>query len=115
MKGAILFLEHNRTGGLGTVDRYLTQLFCSGALDGITGVVLGSFEGLRGFSDRGWNILDVLHDRFGMLNIPVLGGIDAGHDLTDDKGDTDQYALPLGSFATFDTGEGILTIAPIVC
>lgn len=115
MKGAILFLEQNKSGGLGKVDRYLTQLLRSGALDGIVGVVLGSFEGLRDFSDRGWNIKDVLNDRLGMLNVPVLGGIDAGHDLTDDNGDTDQYALPLGSFATIDSDEGTLSVEPVVC
>ncbi len=115
MQGAILFLEHNRTGGLGTVDRFLTQLIRSGALDGIVGVVLGSFECLRDHTDRGWNIIDVLNDRLGMLNVPVLGGIYAGHDLTDENGDTDQYALPLGSVATIDTKEGTLRIDPVVC
>lgn len=115
LKGAILFLEYNKTSGLGTVDRYLTQLIRSGALDGIAGVVLGSFECLRDFSDRGWTILDVLRERLGLLNVPVLGGIDAGHDLTDDNGDTDQFALPLGSFATFNADEGTLTIESIVC
>lgn len=114
MQGAILFLEHNGSGGLGTVDRFLTQLIRSGALDGIVGVVLGSFECLRDFSDRGWNVIDVLHDRLGGLNVPVLGGIDAGHDITDNNGNNDQYALPLGSIATLHTNEGTLTIEPIV-
>ena len=40
LSGAILFLEYHRTG-LGTIDRYLTQLWRSGALDGIVGVALG--------------------------------------------------------------------------
>lgn len=114
LKGAILFLEYNKMSGLGTVDRYLTQLFRSGALDGVAGVVLGSFECLRGHTDRGWNIIDVLYDRLNLLGVPVLGGIDAGHDLVDENGDNDQFALPLGSFATFDTDEGSLTIEPIV-
>ena len=115
LEGAILFLEHNRIGGLGSVDRYLTQLIRSGTLDGVVGVVLGSFECLRDFSDRGWNIIDVLQDRLGMLKVPVLGGIDAGHDLVDSSGDTDQYSLPLGSFATLDSSSGTLSIEPVVC
>jgi len=115
LDGAILFLEYNKTSGLGTVDRYLTQLIRSGALDGVVGVVLGSFECLRDHTDRGWTIIDVLIDRLGVLNVPVLGGIDAGHDLTDHNGDSDQYALPLGSVATIDTQKGILSIKPIVC
>ena len=54
MSGAILFLEDQRVVGLGTIDRQLTQLISSRALDGIVGVALGSFEGFRGYSDRGW-------------------------------------------------------------
>lgn len=114
LKGAILFLEHNKIGGLGIVDRCLTQLIRSGALDGVVGVVLGSFECLKDHSDRGWNIVDVLNDRLKLLNVPVLGGIDAGHNLVDENGDTDQYALPLGSHATFDTNEGVLSTNPVV-
>ena len=113
MVGAILFLEYHRKG-LGTVDRYLTQLMCSGALDGIAGVVLGSFECGRGYSDRGWTIADVLHDRLGLLNVPVLGGIDSGHDILDQYGNSNFSAIPLGSVATLDTYEGILTIEPVV-
>lgn len=115
MDGAIVFLEYHRSGGLGTVDRCLTQLIRSGSLDGIVGVILGSFECLRNFTDRGWSVIDVLNDRLGKLNIPVLGGIDAGHDVINDGGNTDQYALPLGSLATLDTHKGTLTIEPVVC
>lgn len=113
MVGAILFLEYHRKG-LGTVDRYLTQLMRSGALDGIAGVVLGSFECGRGYSDRGWTIADVLQDRLGLLNVPVLGGIDSGHDTLDQHGNSNFSAIPLGSVATLDTYEGILTIEPVV-
>lgn len=97
------------------MDRFLTQLMASGALDGVAGVVLGSFECLREFSDRGWNVIDVLQDRLGALNVPVMGGIDAGHDLKDSNGNTDQYAIPLGSFAAIDTSKGTLTMQPVVC
>ncbi|MEM7133382.1 MAG: LD-carboxypeptidase [Chloroflexota bacterium] len=113
MAGAILFLEYHRLG-LGTVDRYLTQLIRSGALDRIAGVVLGSFECFRDFSDRGWTITDVLTDRLGQLGVPVLSGIYAGHDLSDASGRPDQTAMPLGSFATMDVTRGTLTIDPIV-
>ncbi len=113
MVGAILFLEYHRKG-LGTVDRYLTQLMRSGALDGIAGVALGSFECGRDFSDRGWTIADVLHDRLGSLNVPVLGGLNSGHDLLDQHGNSNFSAIPLGSVATLDTNEGTITIEPVV-
>ena len=104
MQGAILFIEYHRNSGLGTVDRYLTQLIRSGALKGIVGVAVGSFEGFRDHTDRGWQVVDVLNDRLASLNVPVLGGIYAGHDLQDENGESDQYALPLGGTATLDVG-----------
>jgi muramoyltetrapeptide carboxypeptidase len=115
LHGAILFLEYHRTG-LGTVDRYLTQLLQSDILHGVAGVVLGSFECSRGYSDRGWTMIDVLNDRLGQLGVPVLGGIYAGHDLPGQGDDEfDQSSLPLGSMATMDAEAGTLTIEPIVC
>jgi len=114
MRGAILFLEHHRIGGLGIVDRCITQLLRSGALDGIVGVVLGSFEGLRDHVDRSWNVVDVLNDRLGGLNIPVLGGIYAGHNLSDENENPDQYSFPLGSTAVMEAERGSLTVEPIV-
>ena len=113
MNGAILFLEYHRKG-LGTIDRDLTQLIRSGTLDGIAGVVLGAIECGRDFGDRGWTIADVLHDRLGVLNVPVLGGIDSGHDLLDQHGNSNFSAIPLGSVATVDACKGTLTIEPVV-
>ena len=114
MDGAVLFLEYHRAG-LGTIDRYLTQLLRSGALDGIVGVALGSFECARDHVDRGWNVIDVLNDRLGELNVPVLGGLYAGHDLTDKNGDHDQCAVPLGSIANLNVSEGTLTVGSVMC
>ncbi len=114
MAGAILFLEDQRVVGLGTIDRQITQLISSGTLDGIVGVALGSFEGFRDYSDRGWTLADVLADRLGELGVPVLGGLFAGHDLIGQDGTPDQMAVPLGSFATLDTSDGTLTSDPIV-
>jgi muramoyltetrapeptide carboxypeptidase len=114
MSGAVLFLEDQRVVGLGTIDRQLTQLIRSGTLDGIAGVALGSFEGFRGYNDRGWGLADVLADRLGSLGVPVLGGLYAGHDLIGPDGAPDQMALPLGSVATLDTHSGTLTVGPVV-
>lgn len=115
MAGSILFLEDQRVVGLGTIDRQLTQLLTTGALDGVVGVALGSFEGFRGYTDRGWSLTEVLTDRLGSLGVPVLGGLYAGHDLTGADGKPDQMAIPLGGMATLDAGAGTLTVDPIVC
>ncbi len=114
MSGAVLFLEDQRVVGLGTIDRQLTQLLSSGTLDGRAGVALGSFEGFRGYIDRGWGLADVLADRLGPLGVPVLGGLYAGHDLTGLDKAPDQIALPLGSVASLDTQSGTLTVDPVV-
>ncbi len=114
LAGAILFLEDQQVVGLGTIDRQLTQLLGSGSLDGVAGIALGSFEGFRGYSDRGWTLGDVLRDRLGTLGVPVLGGLYAGHDLAGSNGLPDQSALPLGSLATLDTADGTLIAGPVV-
>lgn len=114
LDGAILFLEYHRAG-LGTIDRYLTQLHRSGALEGVVGVALGSFEKARDHVDRGWSVVDVLNDHLSKLNVPVLGGLYAGHDLTDKDGDHDQSAIPLGSLAHIDVEKGTLTVDSLMC
>ncbi|RSN29227.1 LD-carboxypeptidase [Amycolatopsis sp. WAC 04169] len=107
LSGAILFLEAERTMGLGQIDRQLTQLIRSGALDGVRGIALGRFPGFEDFTDRGWTLVDVFKDRLGSLNVPVLGGIDVGHG-------PDPLSLPLGPAAILDTEAGTLTVEPAV-
>lgn len=105
LDGAILFLEAPRAIGLGQVDRQLTHLMRSGSLRGLRGVALGRFPGFEDYTDRGWTVLDVLRDRLGALDVPVLGGIDVGH------GD-DPLSVPLGPVAKIDGDT--LTVGPAV-
>jgi muramoyltetrapeptide carboxypeptidase len=111
LKGAILFLEDQRGTGLGEVDRALTQLTRTRALDGLRGVALGQFLGFDQDADDptlgGWGITDVLRDRLTRLGIPVLGGLPAGHGLH-------PPTIPLGTQATIDTAAGTLTVQPAV-
>jgi muramoyltetrapeptide carboxypeptidase len=114
LDGAILLLEEPRTRGLGLIDRLLTQLIRSGALDGVRGVALGLFEDFPDLTDRGWRLVDVLQDRLGGLGVPVLGGLLVGHGGLGDDGAPDQFAVPLGTTATLDTTTGTLTAHPCV-
>ena len=114
LAGAIVLLEDLRHVGIGQVDRHLTHLIRSGALDGIAAVALGSFEGFRGYEDRGWTVVDVVGDRLGGLGVPVLGGLPIGHDLVGADGGPDQFAVALGASATLDTVAGTLTVGPCV-
>jgi muramoyltetrapeptide carboxypeptidase len=101
--GGILLLEINRAAGLGMVDRALTQLRYSGALNGVVGVALGSIDQFADYEDRGWTIVDTLRDHFDAFGVPVLGGLPLGHV-------EDLVTVPLGTAATLDVDRGRLTV-----
>lgn len=107
-------LETFRGMGLGLVDRQLTQIIRSGVLDHIAGIALGLFTEFDGYTDRGWNVLDVLRDRLGTLGVPVLGGIKAGHGGVGADGGPDQFALTIGATAVLDADAATLTVGPCV-
>lgn len=100
---AIVLLEAERQVGLGQIDRQLTQLIRSGALDGIRAIALSRFPGFEDYTDRGWHLIDVLRDRLIPLGIPILGGLELGHG-------PDPHAVPLGTAAELDTESGTLII-----
>lgn len=114
LRGAILFLEDERKIGLGQVDRQLTHLTSSGALDGIAGIALGLFTGFDDYTDRGWTVLDVLHDRLATLGVPVLGGLMVGHGGVGADGGPDQFAATMGAITVLDATTGTLTIGACV-
>lgn len=103
LAGAVLLLEINRAAGLGMVDRALTQLRYSGALDGVVGIALGSIDQFAGYEDRDWTIVDTLRDHFDALGVPVLGGLPLGHV-------EDLVTVPLGTRAVLDVDRGRLTV-----
>jgi muramoyltetrapeptide carboxypeptidase len=87
------------------VDRALTQLLSSGSLAGVTGITLGRFDGFEDHHDRGWTVIDVLHDRLDHLGVPILAGLPIGH------GDNPR-TVPLGVPCELNASSGILTVAP---
>ncbi len=104
LHGHVLLLEINKAAGLGNVDRALTQLLMSGALDGVVGIALGWLSGFEDHVDRGWTILDVLRDRLGVLGVPVLAGLPFGHD-------PNPKVATLSVPCTLDADAGVLTLA----
>lgn len=105
--GCLLLVEADRAAGLGMVDRAPTQLRLSGALDGLAGVAVGSFEEFARHQDRGWAVTDVLHDLLDDLGVPVLGGLPLGHL-------PDPVPVPRGVPAVLDADAGLLTVdAPV--
>lgn len=107
LDGAILLIEDIRTVGLGVVDRSLTHLLRSGVLRGLRGVALGQFTGFDDYTDRGWTVVDVLKDRLGKFDVPVLGGLPIGHG-------PEALAVPVGPEAVLDTQAGTLIVQPAV-
>jgi muramoyltetrapeptide carboxypeptidase len=81
------------------LDRYLTQLLRAGWLDGVAGIVLGSWAacgpraGLRA----------VFADRLGGLGVPVVEEFGFGHG-------EGALTMPLGVRAELDAGAGALTL-----
>jgi muramoyltetrapeptide carboxypeptidase len=99
-RGALLFLEdHNEA--LYRLDRLAHHLLLSGVLDGVRGVVLGTFTG--GASQA--HAEEVLAVALAPLGVPVAAGLPVGHQ-------PDNHTLPLGARACLDTGAATLTILP---
>jgi muramoyltetrapeptide carboxypeptidase len=87
------------------IDRMLTQLRRSGYLDGVTGIVGGTF------TDCGEPelIQDILADRLGDLGVPLIAWANIGHGGR-------QQAYPIGIAAELDADAGTLRLldSPLV-
>ncbi|MEU9399171.1 LD-carboxypeptidase [Streptomyces sp. NPDC048242] len=81
------------------LDRYLTQLLRSGWLEGVRGVLLGSWEKCDPY-DR---VRPLLADRLGPLGVPVAEEFGFGHCA-------DALTLPFGVAAELDADQGTLTL-----
>ncbi len=103
LDGAILFLE-DIGEELYRVDRMLAHLRLIGALDRLSGIVVGRFTELeRQIPDGALGLGEVLETYFGPLGIPVGYGFPIGHIDA-------QWTLPLGVRARFDADAGELEL-----
>ena len=98
-QGAILFLE-DVNEELYRIDRLLTQLRLAGALDAVSGIVLGSFTEEASPLPLLRELLLPLCRRRGL---PLLGGWPTGHG-------TPNRPLPLGLRMALDADAGTLTL-----
>ncbi|GGT92449.1 S66 peptidase family protein [Streptomyces coeruleorubidus] len=80
------------------VDRYLTQLLRTGWLDGVAGIVLGSWAACGPYEE----LRAVLADRLGGLGVPVVEEFGFGHC-------EGALTIPLGVLAELDASTGTLT------
>ncbi len=74
--GKILFLEDIGERPY-RIERMLTHLQMAGKLEGIAGLVFGSFTGCEGEPERGLG--EIIHDLFRDAPYPVVTGLPAGH------------------------------------
>ncbi|MFI8214682.1 LD-carboxypeptidase [Streptomyces sp. NPDC085932] len=81
------------------LDRYLTQLLRSGWLDGVAGILLGSWAACGPYED----LRAVFADRLGGLGVPVVEDFGFGH------GDG-ALTVPFGVMAELDAAAGTLTL-----
>ncbi len=94
--GHILFLE-DRGEAPYRIDRLLSQLKLAGHLDGVSGLILGTFQDC-GDPKEIYNIVtEALRD----TQIPILAGFDLGHG-------PENLTIPLGLRANLDTEKGNL-------
>jgi muramoyltetrapeptide carboxypeptidase len=96
-RNRILFLE-DRGEAAYRIDRMLTQLKLSGCLEGVRGLMLGSFIGCG--SDQ--EIFEIVGNRFADASVPILAGLPAGHTEPN-------LTLPLGVQAVLDADRHTLS------
>lgn len=88
------------------IDRMLTQLRLSGALQKTAGILAGGWTNCDVDEQHryaGMRLADVLRDRLADLGVPVVMNFPIGHIA-------EQWTLPLGAHATLDAAALTLTI-----
>lgn len=81
------------------LDRTITQLLRSGWLDGVAGIVLGSWAGYEPYDE----LRSVLLDRLGGLGVPIVEELGFGHGPS-------ALTVPLGLPCTLDADARTLTL-----
>jgi muramoyltetrapeptide carboxypeptidase len=104
LRGAILFLE-DVDEPYYRLDRFLTQLWLSGSLDGVAGVAFGKFTRCEPSASFVQNrvLEDILAERCRALGVPAVSGLMIGHV-------DDHTTLPIGCLAELDADAGTLTL-----
>jgi len=101
---AILFLEDVGEATY-VLDRYLTQLWLTGNLGKVAGVVFGKFTDCTTSASWAWqfSVEEVLRNRCHVAGIPALRGLMIGHI-------DDQTIIPIGCHAEMDIDAGTLKL-----
>jgi muramoyltetrapeptide carboxypeptidase len=85
------------------VDRMLTQLKLSGALDGVRAVALGDFTRCDEPDGSPPTVADVLDERLTAFELPGVAGLPLGHGERN-------LAVPMGATCALDLAAGVMTL-----
>ena len=109
--GAILFIE-DVLETVHRIDRMLTQLWFTGALKQVAGIVFGKFTEIPpSTSTFQFSLEQVLADRGEAVGVPTVCGLMIGH-----VGENRQATLPIGCEVELDADARTLTLLePAVC
>jgi len=88
------------------VDRMLTALFVAGTLDGVAGVIVGSFSDAPP-GRYGVPVEHVLRERLETLAVPVVSGFPSGHGKANESVHFGQRARIDGSLGTVDLAPSV--------
>ena len=100
--GAILLLE-DVTESAYRVDRMLSALLACGALNDVSGVVIGDFSDCP--DSHRVSVQAVLEERLAGLGVPVVSGLRFGHERYNEF-------VALGVVAELDADAGLLAVSP---
>jgi muramoyltetrapeptide carboxypeptidase len=93
---------------LGHIDRQLTMLIKSGIIKNVVAIAVGQYTDCGNATDptgsSNCTEIDILRDRFGLLGVPILGGLSIGHGKN-------PIAVPIGTRAMLDANAQTLTIS----
>ena len=92
--GVLLFIEEIEEPPY-RIDRMLTQLLHSGALDGVAGIIIGQFTSC---DDATASALDVVIERLQPLGVPIVANAPIGHV-------PENWTIPVGIRARLDAGD----------
>lgn len=85
------------------IDRMLTQWRMMGIFNQVKGIALGRFSGCDAPPHiPSWSVNEVLGDRLGNLNIPIVSDLPFGHDGVNE-------ALTVGAMVELDANQGVLS------
>jgi muramoyltetrapeptide carboxypeptidase len=104
LSGRILMIEDQGEAPY-RIDRMLTQMVMAGCFDRLAGLAVGSFTNCGSAAAIG----QILADRLGHYDFPILAGFEVGHDAVN-------TTLPVGLTVELDTDTRVLRFSgPAVC